>query len=59
MKIKVPGVVFLSGIDWFQFFLSPAVKEPSYEADQSRLSVTKLKNTWSYTTTHSYALIVW
>jgi hypothetical protein len=39
--------------------LSPGVKWPGHEADNSTLSIAQVKNVWSYTSTPPYAFVAW
>jgi len=45
-------------IQWVRL-LFPGVKRPEREADHSPPSSTKVKNAWSYTSTHPYVCMTW
>jgi hypothetical protein len=38
---------------------SPGVKRSDRKADHSSLSSAEVKNTWSYTSTHTYVFLAW
>jgi len=63
LKFKVHSLYFFAltqpPIQWVSGVLPLGVKRPGRAAEHSSSSSAKVKNAWSYASTHPYVFMVW